>query len=54
MVGIFSFKGEKGLIEVGSKNIPDGRYKNLLTGDCVEVNMGHLCTDGEPIVFECR
>lgn len=51
MVGIFSLRGESGLIHVNDMGIDDGIYNNLIDGSPVEVAMGEVSTDGEPIII---
>lgn len=50
-VGIFSLRGETGLVSVKSYAIPDGIYTNRIDGTKVEVCMGRISTGGEPIIF---
>lgn len=49
LVGVFSLRGEQGLLSV---ELPDGQYKNLLNGETVEIRAGHLGCSGEPVIFE--
>lgn len=48
MVGIFSTRGEEGLVEI---SLPDGSYENLITGELVEVREHYAATRGEPIIL---
>lgn len=48
MVGIFSARGEKGLVETP---LPDGTYENLITGEPVEVREHLAASKGEPIIL---
>ncbi len=47
-VGVFSLKGESGLVEV---DLPDGFYENILTGEETEVFRCGVQSHGEPIVL---
>ena len=47
--GIFSLKGKTAHVRVP---LPDGTYKNLLTGEPVEVFRGTLNCYGEPIIIQ--
>ena len=49
LVGIFSLRGEFGLVAAG---IPDGIYKNLITGEAAEVRDGRIACQGEPVIIE--
>ena len=49
LVGIFSMKGNQGLVEVEA---PDGRYPNLADGGQVEVKFGRVSCQGRPVIFE--
>lgn len=46
--GIFSTKGDSGCIKT---DLGDGTYTNLITGDKVEVAIGHISSNGEPIII---
>lgn len=50
-VGIFSLRGETGLLSVKPYEIPDGIYTNLIDGTEVEVSMGRISVSGEPVIF---
>ncbi|MBQ3797941.1 MAG: alpha-amylase [Butyrivibrio sp.] len=49
IIGIFSFKGEAGIIPI---NAPDGVYENLIDGSSIEVMHGYISLSGEPVIFE--
>ncbi len=49
LVGVFSLRGEHGLIPV---ELPDGQYTDLLSGGTVEIRAGRLGCSGEPMIFE--
>jgi len=48
IVGVFSVRGESGLVEVA---LPNGTYENLL-GGTVEIHDGYLATAGQPIIVK--
>ena len=48
IIGIFSFKGEAGIIPI---NVDDGRYYNLIDGSTVEVMHGYVSLSGEPAII---
>lgn len=56
--GIFSFKGNESVINIGERNsdfaVPDGFYTNLINGKKIEINMGILSSSGEPLIFEVK
>ena len=47
-IGVFSLKSQPVEIKL---DIPDGVYKNLITGSDIHVADGTLRTDGKPIIF---
>ena len=49
LVGVFSLRGEAGLLSV---SLPDGQYRDLLSGDIVEIRAGRFGCSGEPVIFE--
>lgn len=49
MLGIFSMKGNGALLQVP---VPDGRYENLISGETVEVKLGRIAVNGEPVILE--
>lgn len=49
LCGWFSMKGTSALV---STDLPDGRYTNLVDGRMLEVKLGMLALDGEPVVVE--
>ena len=49
IIGIFSFKGEAGIIPI---NAPDGVYENMIDGSRIEVMHGYISLSGEPVIFE--
>ncbi|MCC6093909.1 MAG: alpha-amylase [Eubacterium sp.] len=49
--GVFCLGEAGGLISVNEYDIPDGIYTDLIHERQVEVSMGHLSADGEPLVF---
>ena len=48
MIGMFSFKGEPGIIPI---NVADGRYKNLIDGSTIEVMHGYVSLPGDPVII---
>ncbi|MBQ7615148.1 MAG: alpha-amylase [Butyrivibrio sp.] len=48
IIGIFSFKGEAGIIPI---NVADGKYENLINGSTVEVMHGYVSLTGEPVII---
>ncbi|MGN0433422.1 MAG: hypothetical protein ACI4EB_02710, partial [Bilifractor sp.] len=50
-IGIFSLRGETGLLSVKPYEIPDGVYTNLIDDTKVEVSMGRISVSGEPVIF---
>ncbi len=46
--GVFSLRGETSLVEVDA---PDGKWRELIRGGAVEVQMGRVSCTGEPIIF---
>lgn len=49
LYGVFSLRGESSLAEVDA---PDGRWRELIRGGEVEVQMGRVSCTGEPVIFE--
>ena len=49
LAGVFCLRGEAGAIAV---DLPDGQYRDLISGSVVEIRAGRLGVDGEPVVFE--
>ena len=47
-IGIFSVKGT---ISNVPADLPDGSYKDLISGKTIEVTRGRLVTNGEPIII---
>lgn len=52
VAGIFSMKGSDSPIHVNDLGISDGLYTNLINGRQIEVAMGVMSTEGEPIIIE--
>ncbi len=48
VIGIFSFKGEPGIIPI---NVPDGAYENRIDGSKIEVMHGYVSLNGEPVII---
>ena len=48
IVGIFSFKGEPGIIPI---NVEDGVYENMIDGSKIEVMHGYVSLAGEPVIM---
>ena len=51
LVGVFSTEGKPALIRSG---VPDGAYRNLISGETVLAEDGLLSVKGEPIVMEAE
>jgi hypothetical protein len=49
LIGIFSFKGEPGIIPI---HAADGSYKNLIDGSKVEIMHGYISLKGEPVIID--
>ena len=49
LAGVFCLRGEAGAIAV---DLPDGQYRDLISGGVVEIRAGRLGVDGEPVIFE--
>lgn len=49
LAGVFCLRGEAGMIPV---DLPDGQYRDLISGGVVEIRAGRLGVDGEPVIFE--
>ncbi len=48
IIGIFSFRGEAGIIPI---NVADGKYENLIDSSTVEVMHGYVSLTGEPVII---
>lgn len=48
MIGIFSLKGEPGIIPI---NVSDGRYENLIDGNLIEIMHGYVSLSGDPVII---
>ncbi len=51
MIGIFSLKGEPGIIPI---NVDDGCYTNLIDGTTIEVMHGYVSLNGEPAIIRAN
>ncbi len=49
IIGIFSFKGEPGIIPIHAQ---DGCYENLIDGSTVEIMHGYVSLKGEPVIID--
>lgn len=49
LVGLFSLKGGSGAVQV---DLPDGTYKNLITGEKVEIVGGRVDSQGMPVIIK--
>ena len=48
IIGIFSFKGEPGIIPI---NVADGKYENLIDHSTIEIMHGYVSLNGEAVII---
>ena len=49
MFGVFPVESRNALVNI---DVPDGTYRNLITGSCVEVHFGMMGIADEPVIFK--